>query len=66
MQIPPLPDNLLRANELAKLLGCGKSTVYQLAKLGKIPSYSIGKLGVRFNLTAVLEALHRPAGKDCE
>jgi hypothetical protein len=50
---------LIKAKPLARALDCGVSTVHALAKAGKIPSISIGKLGVRFDLQAVLEALRR-------
>jgi excisionase family DNA binding protein len=53
-------QQLLRADELAQLLRCGKSTVYSLAKKGRIPSIAIGDYGVRFDRTAVLSALAQP------
>lgn len=50
---------ILKADELAKRLRCGKSTIYLLAKSGKIPTYGLGKSGVRFDFASVLEALKR-------
>ena len=50
---------LARAEELAQRLRCGKSTVYSLAKAGKIPCIGIGKKGVRFDIDEVLAALKR-------
>jgi excisionase family DNA binding protein len=37
---------LARADELAQRLSCGKSTVYQLTKAGKIPFVAIGLDGL--------------------
>ncbi len=52
-------QRLLKAEELAHHLNCGKSTVYALAKSGKIPAINLGATGVRFEINAVLEALRR-------
>jgi len=53
------PQKLIKADELARRLACGKSTVYMLAKAGKIPSIAIGQTAVRFDFSAVLEALKK-------
>lgn len=47
--------------ERAKILK--KSASYKMAKLGLIPSYSVGlkRRGVRFRRSEVLAALRRPA-----
>jgi len=50
-------DRLLKAEDLARHLNCGKSTIYRLAQDGRIPVISIGDTGVRFDLNAVLSAL---------
>ena len=60
MDAPSQSEPLLRADELAHLLRCGKSTIYQLAKRGRIPCIGIGAIGVRFDRTAVLAALQQP------
>ena len=55
------PVRLVKAKELAKELGdVGVSTVYRMAKDGKIPSYIVGKSGVRFRVEEVVSALRRP------
>jgi excisionase family DNA binding protein len=56
--------NLVKAKPLARILDCGVSTVYALAKAGKIPSITIGvaETGVRFDVDAVLAALKRKQG----
>ena len=61
MQDAATTARLLKAEELARILNCGKSTVYRLAQAGKIPSISIGEkeTGVRFELQACLNALKR-------
>lgn len=41
---------LLNADEVAKIIGVAKSTVYGLAREKKIPSVSISKKIVRFRL----------------
>ncbi|CAI4032326.1 hypothetical protein DNFV4_02756 [Nitrospira tepida] len=51
---------ILKADELARLLRCGKSTIYKLAKTGRIPCLGIGDIGVRFDRAAVLAALQQP------
>jgi excisionase family DNA binding protein len=38
-QLPPL---LVRVNEAARLLGLGRSTIYQLVESGELPSVRIG------------------------
>ena len=53
--------NIVTAEELAAFLKCGKSTVYWLAKTGRIPCLSLGVRGVRFNLSTVLAALEQPS-----
>ena len=50
---------LARADELARRLNCGKSTIYSLVKAGKIPCIGIGKTGVRFDIDEVLKALKK-------
>ena len=52
-------DRLLKTEELARWLNCGKSTVYRMAQSGRIPVIAIGDTGVRFDLAAVLEALKK-------
>lgn len=49
---------LSKADELAQHLNCGKSTVYKLAKTGKIPYVALGT-GVRFDIEEVLDALKK-------
>ena len=44
-----LVDRLLKAEDIARRLNCGKSTIYRLAKTGKIPAIGIGETGVRFD-----------------
>ena len=45
-------ERLLKADELARRLNCGKSTIYRLAQTGKIPAIGIGDTGVRFDLAS--------------
>lgn len=42
-----------------------KGTAYRMARMGQIPSYSVGAKGrgVRFRIEEILEALRRPAIK---
>jgi excisionase family DNA binding protein len=47
----------LTAEQIAERLQCGKSTVYALAKAGRIPSLGLGKKGRRFDFERVIEAL---------
>lgn len=54
-------DTLEKAAGIARRLNCGKSTIYKLARTGKIPTVRIGKTGVRFDYHDVLEALQRDA-----
>jgi excisionase family DNA binding protein len=53
------PSEIIQASELAQRLKCGKSTIYSLAKAGKIPTIGLGGKGVRFDYAAVLEALKK-------
>ncbi len=52
-------QRLLKAEELAHHLNCGKSTVYRLAQTGRIPVIVIGDTGVRFDLAQVLDSLRK-------
>jgi excisionase family DNA binding protein len=52
---------IVRADTLAAILDCAKSTVYGMAKSKKIPSIVLGKQGVRFDLDEVLKTLRREA-----
>jgi excisionase family DNA binding protein len=52
---------IVRADTLATILDCAKSTVYGMAKSKKIPSILLGKQGVRFDLQEVMAALKRKA-----
>jgi len=54
---------LLKAEPLARILNCGVSTVYFLARTGKIPTISIGRAGVRFIAKDVIAALTRQGPK---
>ena len=52
-----LPIILLRAEEVAKMLGCSKWFVYALAKRKELPSISIGRT-VRFDPKDVVEFIN--------
>jgi excisionase family DNA binding protein len=52
---------LLRADELAEVLQCSVSHIYELAARGEIPCLRIGRL-IRFELDAVLEAVRANFG----
>jgi excisionase family DNA binding protein len=54
-------EHLDKAEDLAKFFNVGKSSIYLLAKQGKIPCVRFGTHGVRFDRQAVLRALSRPA-----
>ena len=54
------PLTLVTAEELAATLNVSRSTIYHLTQAGRIPHYKTGRL-VRFNLDAVLNALHHEA-----
>ncbi len=41
----------------------GRSSIYQMIKAGQIPSYRLGKRGIRVCLTEVLSVLRRPGMK---
>ena len=45
--------NMLKARQVAELIGVGRTTVYSLAANGVIPSYKIGKGAVRFDAEEV-------------
>src|SRR3972149_3889190 len=50
--------HLLRAEEVAKMLGCSKWFIYKLAKQKKLPSISIGRT-VRFDPKDVVEFVNQ-------
>ncbi len=54
-------DALVSAKEAANALGMGASSLYRLAKAGKVPSYAVGPQlsGVRFSIIEVKQALRR-------
>lgn len=54
-------ETLDKASGIARRLNCAKSTIYKLAKQGRIPVVRIGKTGVRFDYNAVLDILQRDA-----
>ena len=55
--IPAIDEyNLLRADEVAKILRLSEPRIYQLAKTGMIPSFRIGK-SVRFQESDVRKFL---------
>lgn len=56
-------ESLVSAKEAAKAVGMGASSLYRLARAGRVPSYGAGpKLaGVRFCISEVKEALRRRA-----
>jgi predicted DNA-binding transcriptional regulator AlpA len=53
---------LVDAATVAAKLGQAKTSIYRLAKSGRIPSYAAGPRlhGLRFDLREVKEALRRP------
>jgi excisionase family DNA binding protein len=57
MHVVEQTERLDRAEDLAKFLNIGRSSVYLLAKQGRIPCIRFGVTGVRFDRRAVLEAL---------
>ncbi len=58
-------NNLVDAAELAKRLGMGRSTIYQLAQKGLIPCYPAGVLlrGRRFDTDEVKQTLRKLAAR---
>ena len=57
-------EPLETARALAKALrgqagtgGIGASTIYRLAQEKKIPAYRVGRTGIRFRLSEVLDAI---------
>lgn len=50
-------ERLCRAEDIAEFLNIGKSSVYLLAKQGRIPCLRFGETIVRFDRRAVLKAL---------
>jgi predicted DNA-binding transcriptional regulator AlpA len=54
-------DTLVSAKEAARAVGMGPSSLYRLAKAGKIPSYAAGPrlTGIRFSIPELREALRR-------
>jgi excisionase family DNA binding protein len=54
-------EKLLTAREIGCALNIGASTVYAMAHKKRIPGYRVGETGIRFRLSEVLAALHRPA-----
>jgi excisionase family DNA binding protein len=60
------PSNKLqRAREVAFELGdVAVRTLYRMAAKGEIPSYRVGKAGVRFNAAEVREALRRQVSEN--
>ena len=52
------PIRLLRAEEVAKMLGCSKWYVYALAERGELPCIRIGRT-VRFEYKAVEEFVNQ-------
>lgn len=59
-------ERLLKAAEIAPLLGMSRASLYQLAATGRIPFYAAGPglSGVRFDLEEVKAILRRPHGAD--
>ena len=56
-------DRLVTAKKLAEILGdVGQSTIYRMAQNGQIPSYLVGRSGVRFDVGEVRTALRRQVG----
>ncbi len=49
--------HLLTADELARVLRVGRTTVYRWAKEGRLPSVKIGKT-VRFNRLEIEKIIH--------
>ena len=62
---PPLPDeHLLKAEPVARWLGCSKAVIYSEAKKGNLPCVIVSGKLVRFERQAVAEyiAARRRAG----
>ena len=55
-------DTLVSAREAARMAGMGTSSLYRLAKSGRVRSYAAGPrlTGVRFSITELLDDLRRP------
>jgi excisionase family DNA binding protein len=58
MEIATLVD----ASTVAEKLGQARSSIYRLARAGRIPSYAAGprRTGLRFSVEEVMAALRRP------
>lgn len=56
---------LLRPEEAARLLGIGRSTVYELIATKQLPSIRIGR-AIRVRREDVLEWIERTRGMGCE
>jgi excisionase family DNA binding protein len=64
-------EPLRTARDLAKTLkgpassGIGASTLYRLASEGKLPAYRVGRTGIRFRLSEVLDYIRiKPGSRD--
>lgn len=62
----PTTETLVKACVVSEQMGMAQSQVYRLAKLGRIPSFSVGakRRGVRFDLREVRDALRRPTANE--
>lgn len=61
MQVNSASYQLVDGAELGRRLGVGRTTIWRLAKAGRIPYYSIGRRWM-FSETEVVEALRVPVG----
>lgn len=58
-------DTVMSAADAAKILKCGRSTVYELIKQGKIPAKRLGRSrGVRIPVKAFYAWLDSPDNMD--
>lgn len=69
--MPQEVEPLQTARALAKTLkgptssGIGASTLYRLANEGKLPAYRVGRTGIRFRLSEVLDSMRiKPGCRD--
>lgn len=49
----------VNAEKAAKMLDCGKTTIYDLAREGQLASYKLGKRGLRITMSSIQEFVER-------
>lgn len=51
-------EKILRPREVERMLGIGRTKLWELTRAGAFPAYKVGRAGIRYKYTEIMEWLN--------